>query len=169
MRAYLFRLPPYYLPAIRRVLRPLLPPNILSLLNVDATESLPLICFSPTCLQKIIYGEKAAREGNDWLRGVEQNLRMRTQSLQDTQQSSDAISSKGLRQDIDFGYGQYDPRMSEHQYLNSLRNLPPPWKAGQKEYKIKHDSSRAISLLPKSCLLPYYESRRRWIFGGTGP
>ena len=156
-RAYLFRLPPYYLPAIRRVLRPMLPPNVLSLLNVEASEALPLMCFSPTCYKKILDGEKAAQNRNDWLRNVEQNL------------NPSSIARRGL-QDVDFGYGQYDPRMSEHQYLNAIRNLPPPWKNGvvEEESKDEDDSWSPISLLPSSCLLAYYESRRRWIFGGTG-
>ncbi|KAL7543458.1 hypothetical protein ACHAXR_012739 [Thalassiosira sp. AJA248-18] len=172
-RAYLFRLPPYYLPAIRRVLRPMLPPSVLSLLNIDTNESLPLSNMSPTCLLKIQNGEKAARDGLDWVRGMEQNLRMRkARSIQEMQLASNQLqtgrNSSTTRKDVDFGYGQYDPRMSEHQFLTSLRNLPPPWKRGEKE--LKRDSSHAspISLLPSSCLLSYYESRRRWIFGGTG-
>lgn len=176
LRAYLFRLPPYYLPAIRRVLRPMLPPSVLSLLNLDSQEALPLLCFSSTCLLKIQNGEKAALFSNDWLRGMEQRMH-RTRSM-DVQYASDqsSIARKGLQQDagpISFGYGQYDPRMSEHQYLNSLRNLPPPWRTGEKESSAKISEGRAggpnpMSLLPSSCLLSYYESRRRWIFGGTG-
>mmetsp|Transcript_4842 Transcript_4842/g.10672 ORF Transcript_4842/g.10672 Transcript_4842/m.10672 type:complete len:654 (-) Transcript_4842:111-2072(-) len=181
-RAYLFRLPPYYLPAIRRVLRPMLPPSVLSLLNYDSQqESLPSMCFSPTCLLKIQQGEKAARDGNDWLRGMEQNLRMRkTRSMQEMQLATEHLqtmgrnnnvssTTKGLHQDansLSVGYGQYDPRMNVHQYLSSLRNLPPP--KGETDLNSESDGTSSISLLPPSCLLPYYESRRRWIFGGTG-
>mmetsp|Transcript_54534 Transcript_54534/g.115848 ORF Transcript_54534/g.115848 Transcript_54534/m.115848 type:complete len:656 (-) Transcript_54534:26-1993(-) len=176
-RAYLFRLPPYYLPAIRRVLRPMLPPSALSLLQ-SQQESLPSLCFSPSCLLKIQQGEKAARDGNDWLRGMEQNLRMRkSRTMQEMQLATDHLQTmarnlpiimKGARQDsnlLAIGYGQYDPRMNVHQYLSSLRNLPPP--TGERGGS-EGASSSPISLLPSSCLLPYYESRRRWIFGGTG-
>ena len=85
-----------------------------------------------------------------------------------------STANTGLQQDaepVTFGYGQYDPRMPKHQFLNSLRNLPPPWKCG-KEVASKSEGGTAFpspfSLLPSSCLLPYYESRRRWIFGGAG-
>lgn len=180
-RAYLFRLPPYYLPAIRRVLRPMLPPSVVPLLNFDSQEALPLLCFSPTCLLKIQNGEKAAKGSNDWLRNMEQRMH-RTRSSQEVQLAAEHVQnnmsrdvSQGLQQDaegVSFGYGQYDPRMTEHQYLNALRNLPPPWKKkGQKEETGVESGGivpSPISLLPSSCLLPYYESRRRWIFGGTG-
>ena len=178
-RAYLFRLPPYYLPAIRRVLRPMLPPSVLSLLNIDTNESLPLSNMSPTCLMKIQNGEKAAMSGLDYVRSMEQNLRMRKARTVELQPQSDqaqtmgqsACQKKGQQQVVDFGYGNFDPRMTEHQYLNSLRNLPPPWKNGVKEPKQEsstNSQSSPISLLPSSCLVAYYESRRRWIFGGTG-
>ena len=175
-RAYLVRLPPYYLPAVRRVLRPMLPPSVVSLLNFDSQESLSLLCFSPTCLVKIQNGEKSARNSNDWLRNNE--LRMqRTTSMHEVQMAAEnntgrSFTGQGGRQnmaaEVSFGYGQYDPRMTEHQYLNMLRNLPPPWKNGQQEAPVNTSLPSRIALLPKSCLLPYYESRRRWIFGGTG-
>ncbi|KAL7550327.1 hypothetical protein ACHAWF_013567 [Thalassiosira exigua] len=159
-RAYLFRLPMYYLPAIRRVLRPMLPPSAMTLLNSDSSES----CFSPTCMQKILNGEKAARDGIDWLRGMEQNLR-----LHGTRETvfPACPQNTGPKSIADFGYGQYDPRMSEHQYLNLLRNLPK--QKNDNESKVLHANSLSpVALLPSSCLLPFYESRRRWIFGGSG-
>jgi len=170
LRAYLFRLPPYYLPAIRRMLRPMLPLSVLSLLNVDSQEALPSLCFSPTCLLKIQNGEKSARDTNEWLRGMEQRMH-RTRSMQEVQLAFNHAQT--YARPFSFGYGQFDPRIStKHQYLNSLRSLPPPWKNGKKELSAKSEDEPGvpspISLLPSSCLLPYYESRRRWIFGGTG-
>jgi hypothetical protein len=183
-RAYLFRLPPYYLPAMRRVLRSMLPPNVLQLLNVESQDTLPLLCMSPTCLNKIHSGEKAARDGNDWLRGMEQNMRKRkARSLTDEQSHiihPRSISGAG-KQDEDqvlVGYGEFDPRtMTEQQYKHMLRHLPPPWKNGKKEKydsedcdKGKNDEGRKVNpvaMVPTSCLLAFYESRRRWIFGGS--
>jgi integrator complex subunit 6 len=94
------------------------------------------------------------------------------------------------------GYGQYDPRSTTERYLAALRNMPPPWRSGVTSNVKSRDGARvetaaqdalsetasAISMaetrspsaldvlgdLPASCLLPYYESRRRWIFGGSG-
>ena len=128
---------------------------------------------------KIQNGEKAAMSGLDYVRSMEQNLRMRKARTVELQPQSDqaqtmgqsACQKKGQQQVVDFGYGNFDPRMTEHQYLNSLRNLPPPWKNGVKEPKQEsstNSQSSPISLLPSSCLVAYYESRRRWIFGGTG-
>lgn len=175
-RAYLFRLPPYYLPAIHRVLRPMLPPSVQSLLSYDSQqESLASLCFSPACLHKIQQGEKLASSSNDWQKGVENNLKMRKKSAQEMQVASDhlrnSIMNKDEHRDASFtvGYGQYDPRIPVHSYLSSLRNLPPPWKKGQKGVEDhRSDDTTSIALLPSSCLLSYYESRRRWIFGGTG-
>jgi hypothetical protein len=177
-RAYLFRLPHYYLPAIRHVLSPMLPPSILPLLNFDGHESgLPFPCYSPTCLHKIQNGEKAARDHNERLRNIEQRMHMH-RSMHEALLASGHVQSmernsstlkKGLQQGgdkISFGYGQYDPRVPEHRYLNSLRNLPPP----KKDHKVpaKIGVLDPITLLPSTCLLAFYESRRRWIFGGTG-
>jgi hypothetical protein len=173
-RAYLFRLPHYYLPAIRHVLSPMLPPSILPLLNFDGHESLPFPCYSPICLNKIQNGEKAAMDMNERIRGMEQRIHC---SMQDTQLASGRMKSierkpsmlkKGQQggDAISFGYGQYDPSMQEHRYLNMLRNLPAP-KKDQKPSP-KTGVLDPIILLPSSCLLAFYESRRRWIFGGTG-
>ena len=171
-RAYLFRLPHYYLPAIRHVLSPMLPPSILPLLNFEGHESLPFPCYSPICLHKIQNGEKVARDGNDWLKGMEQRMHrhrsMQEAQLQSTERNS-VMLKKGLQQGgdaVSFGYGHYDPCVPEHRYLNSLRNLPPPKK--DKKLQAKTGVLDPITLLPSSCLLAFYESRRRWIFGGTG-
>jgi hypothetical protein len=89
-------------------------------------------------------------------------------------------------------YGQYDPRSHVDSYLAALRNMPAPWRvtgAAKGREPItgssvsdKHmapanaetkDGNRlnAIDIvgdLPAKCLMAYYESRRRWIFGGSG-
>jgi hypothetical protein len=89
------------------------------------------------------------------------------------------------------GYGQYDPRSTTESFLAALRNMPAPWRAGAgtKSKDAKHDtpsqdgtsetpsltsaprSRNAVAVLgdlPADCLMAYYESRRRWIFGGSG-
>jgi len=174
-RAYLFRLPPYYLPAVRRVLRSMLPQNVLALLNVESQEVIPLLCMSPACLSKIHSGEKAARDGNDWLKGMEQNMRKRkARSIFDEQSQLHSSQQTAKQEAQTVEYGEYDPRsMTEQQYKHLLRNLPPPWKNGHKLEDEKGDkkSERKINpvvMIPNSCMLAYYESRRRWIFGGTG-
>eukprot|EP00986_Skeletonema_menzelii_P000422 scaffold124_cov153-Skeletonema_menzelii.AAC.11 len=164
-RAYLFRLPPYYLPAVRRVLRSMLPQSVLTLLNVESQEVLPLLCMSPSCLSKIQNGEKAAKHSIDWLRGMEQNIRKRRARSTIDDQSQ---LQQNVKQET-FGYGEYDPRMTEQQYQHLLRNLPPPWKNGIKEDDQKSERKlNPVAMVPISCMLAYYESRRRWIFGGTG-
>lgn len=89
-------------------------------------------------------------------------------------------------------YGQYDPRTLVDSYLSALRNMPAPWRvtgaakgrdpltaSSQSEKNIAaiapetKDGKRlnAVDILgdlPAKCLMAYYESRRRWIFGGSG-
>ena len=85
-------------------------------------------------------------------------------------------------------YGQYDPRSSVESYLALLRNNPPaPWKVQSASSKGKQSKSpvsgstaeeksdrkprNAVDILgdlPAKCLMAYYETRRRWIFGGSG-
>lgn len=168
-RAYLFRLPPYYLPAVRRVLRSMLPQSVLALLNVESQEVLPLLCMSPSCLTKIQNGEKAAKNSIDWLRGMEQNIRKRR--ARSTLDDQSQLQQNVKQEPQSFGYGEYDPRMTEQQYQHLLRNLPPPWKNGIKEEEEEDQKSERVNpvaMVPTSCMLAYYESRRRWIFGGTG-
>ena len=91
------------------------------------------------------------------------------------------------------GYGQYDPRSTTESFLAALRNMPAPWRVGAsarlKDAKPDHVSVDGVSEtasmtsvhenrsrsivdvledLPANCLMAYYESRRRWIFGGSG-
>ena len=169
LRAYLFRLPHYYLTAIRQVLSPLLPPNMLPLISFDGHESLP--CYSPTCLIKIQNGEKAALDGNDWLRSMEQQMHSHRSAIREQLpiEQNTAKPKKGSHQGestVLFRYGHFDPRLPEHLYLNSLRALPPP--KDDRPLTAKAGALDPITLLSSSCLLAFYESRRRWIFGGTG-
>ncbi|KAL3930710.1 MAG: hypothetical protein SGBAC_011645 [Bacillariaceae sp.] len=88
------------------------------------------------------------------------------------------------------GYGQFDARFSTDSFLAALKNMPAPWRMGvgttkakdattplsapilesKKRAGKKKRNSAVVSLgdLPASCLMAYYESRRRWIFGGSG-
>ena len=166
-RAYLYRLPPYYLPAVRRVLRSMLPQNVLALLNVESHEVLPLLCMSPTCLNKIHNGEKAAKNSIDWQRSMEKNMKnMRTRQARSTVEDNSQLLNK--KESQTFGYGEYDPRMTEQQFKHLLRNLAPPWKNGIIEEENSGGNVSPVARVPTSCMLAYYESRRRWIFGGSG-
>lgn len=218
-RAYMFRIPPYYHNALKRCLRPILPPSAHSLLNLDGIEALASQCFSKICLQKIRSGEQVARETNERFERQEAELRSRgTQAAENA--SRNAASTRHRNAEV-IGYGQYDPRDSTTSYLAALRTMPAPWRVkdghkanakdvsvvesssqdavsetmsitGVKEYAVKtvvdmyvfkmssSDLSVHLTLcpcfihyfrlgdLPPECLLPYYESRRRWIFGGSG-
>ena len=90
------------------------------------------------------------------------------------------------------GYGQYDPRSTSESFLAAIRNMPAPWRIkGPKVKDSKPESSsqdatsdmgtssagfagkstnaaETLGDLPANCLMAYYESRRRWIFGGSG-
>eukprot|EP00956_Cyclotella_meneghiniana_P018943 scaffold31990_cov95-Cyclotella_meneghiniana.AAC.4 len=173
-RPYIFRLPPYYLPAMRRALRTLLPTSILQLINTDVQEPLPLLCMSRTCAQKIKLGEQAAKDGNDWLRGVErsltqQRLPIASAAIMNNTESFNQSAQRGSH--APFTHGAYDPCMTVSSYKASLRGMPPPWKNKKLEENVLDKPSYITDILgalPKSCLLPYYETRRRWIFGGSG-
>lgn len=161
---------------MRRALRSLLPPAALALLSIDGQEPLPAICMSASCLNKIKAGEKNAREGNDWLRGIERDLSQ--QGRLPPPIAGAVVNEKGAAVGLDaqegqvsIGYGQYDTRTSISSYKSSLRNMPPPTKArgtSEQDKAPQQLVTDILSDLPASCMLPYYESRRRWIFGGTG-
>lgn len=178
-RAYLLRLPPYYQHSIKRCLRPVLPFSVHSMLNSESMDSLPLQCFSKVCFQKIRTGEQVARDTNERLERQEADLR--------------GVQSLGTRsipkEDRKIGYGQYDPRSSTESFLAALRDMPAPWLVGvssprKKQEKFPDGTSDIVSTvseerkstttvdvlgdLPASCLMAYYESRRKWIFGGSG-
>jgi integrator complex subunit 6 len=181
-KAYLFRLPPYYHHCIKRCLRPILPASAHSLLPSEGAESLPLLCFSKVCYQKIRNAEQVARDTNERLERQEAGLRQ--QYLGQSGPAVDISIDKPLK------YGQYDPRSGVESYLAALRSMPPPWrvpgaanmKADEARQDIRSDTASMVSDkdsesprksvvevlgdLPAQCLMAYYESRRRWIFGG---
>jgi len=183
-RAYLFRIPPYYHAALKRALRPVLPASCHALLSYDV-EPLPSQCFSKACSQKIRNGELLAQNNNERLERQEAELRRRGVQSMNGRPISEAEGNKSI------GYGQYDPRATISSYLAALRNLPPPWKNGiglkqrqeiEKSQEtlseissvasVQHEGRRiaadVLGDLPADCLIPYYESRRRWVFGGSG-
>ncbi len=85
-------------------------------------------------------------------------------------------------------YGHYDPRFSVDTYLASLRNIPAPWRLPTDMQPKNETQSRNVAIpaeskkqrrklpcavdvlgdLPAKGLLAFYESRRRWVFGGPG-
>jgi integrator complex subunit 6 len=127
LRAYLFRIPPYYHVALKRCLRPILPASVQNLLSTDGVESLASQCFSKSCLQKIRAGELLQKENNERLERQERDLRRRGAS----------------EKDVTVGYGQYDPRGTKSNYLAALRSLPAPWKVGfgSKGSKVRDESA----------------------------
>lgn len=179
-RAYQFRLPPYYQHVMKRCLRLVLPPSVHSLLNTEGTD-LASQCFSKACSKKIRDGEQLARDQNEYMEHQEASLRRNAQMFHDR-------SSENAQQHS-VGYGQYDPRSTVESYLSLLRSLPPPQKqknvAKVSEEDKAMDTSRAkveqkvdrketertaleaLGDLPANCLMAYYESRRRWLFGGS--
>lgn len=195
-RAYLFRIPPYYQNALRRSLRSVLPASAHSLLTADGTEGgLASQCFSKACLQKIRNAEQSARENNERLERQEAELRRRgSQTFEPQRLESQPHPRKrfhneqanGTADGPLVGYGQYDPRSSTDSFLAALKGLPAPWRVGATLSKpadleakevspLKSGSGSipckavdALGDLPANCLMAYYESRRRWIFGGSG-
>lgn len=183
-RAYLFRLPPYYQNSLKWSLRTVLPTSAHALLHAENMESLALQCFSNTCLQKIRNGEQIARDTNERLERQEASLR-RIHLQQPLDSSPRHLDDKiqAVR------YGNYDTRASIDSYIETLRSLPPPWRVQHavrkdettKLQEMKSDTASQIGEanaglsrsvvdvlgdLPSQCLMAYYESRRRWIFGG---
>lgn len=173
LKGYMFRIPPYYQYSLRRCLRSVLPASIHALLHTDPIETIPLLCFSKVCLQKIRNGEQHSKDSIDRLERQETSLKKRVQ----------------YDSTVPIGYGQFDPRSSVESYLASLRSLPPPPKAkistgkaqalssqsgadnrsaNESEQKSPPSVLQILGDLPASCLMAYYESRRRWMFGGSG-
>ncbi len=118
-RAYMFRLPPYYMFSLSLCLRPLLPSRAQSLVSVDSVDSVISQCFSRQCLQKIRNGEQHSREAVDRLERREEEY-------------CNEVIENGNEE---VGYGQFDKRTSINNYLNALRHMPPPWKPGTKKRK----------------------------------
>lgn len=115
---------------MKRALRTLLPAPVLQFLNPDGQDPLPLLCMSKSCFNKIKSGEQAAKDGNDWLRGIETNLSQQMlsgPSAVDSDMGPTNPSSTGVG-NFSSPYGSYDPRMTILSYKSSLRSMPPPWK-----------------------------------------
>ncbi len=184
-RAYLFRIPPYYQNALRRSLRNILPASAHSLLTADGTEgALASQCFSKLCLQKIRTAEQAARESNERLERQETELRRRGAQIFEApaRVEQQQHSQKRFQNDQNnepsktpiVGYGQYDPRSTSDSFLAALKGMPAPWRIGDtsssKSFQkaSTHKAINSLGDLPSDCLMAYYESRRRWIFGGSG-
>jgi len=186
-RGYLFRLPPYYQNALKRSLRGILPSSAHSLLNTDSNEgALASQCFSKTCLHKIRNVEQMAKITNERLERQEAELRRRglpiidkpsrtDQHHQHQSSRSNLVSETSKNNTSILKFGQYDPRCSVESYLAALRQMPAPWKiqsaAGSiaaSEQSDHQNAMDALGDLPANCLMAYYESRRRWIFGGSG-
>mmetsp|Transcript_10995 Transcript_10995/g.31870 ORF Transcript_10995/g.31870 Transcript_10995/m.31870 type:complete len:1231 (+) Transcript_10995:250-3942(+) len=186
-RAYLFRLPPYYQHALKRSLRSVLPSSAHSLLNTDSNEgALASQCFSKMCVQKIRNAEQMAKITNERLERQEAELRRRGVPTFDIPNRTGNISSESPKNMIPMlKYGQYDPRCPVESYLAALRQMPAPWRfpstatsttasmkkddeIASKVRKVSQNAMDALGDLPSNCLMAYYESRRRWIFGGSG-
>ncbi|GKY94111.1 hypothetical protein MPSEU_000377400 [Mayamaea pseudoterrestris] len=177
-QAYLFRLPPYYQSAMKRCLRPVLPACAHAIFHSESIDSVMQQCFSKACLQKIRNGEQMSRDTNDMLEKQESCL----YSVRIQQHPTDTST---MHQMPAVKYGNFDIRTNVDTYLQTLRSLPPPW---QLENYIKGTKTTAADVvasthvanggatsqtvldvlgdLPEKCLMAYYESRRRWIFGG---
>jgi hypothetical protein len=189
-RAYLFRIPPYYHNAVKRCLRPILPSSLHSLLHLESMDVIVSQCFSKVCHQKIRNGEVIAKEYTERMERQEAMIRFSKAG------AASIIESTGQLTDADLHpkqqkVGHYDPRCSTDSYLASLRSIPAPWRlfgsnhdsveGGKTEKQasptlgsqLKPLTSPTSALddlgdLPADCLLAFYESRRRWIFGGPG-
>lgn len=196
LTAYIFRLPAYYHNTLKWSLRSVLPASVHSLLNSEDV-SLPTQCFSKECQQKIRNAEQMARATNERLERQEAELRRRGMPIHESTAmdilqpgKTQATGQGGAERNLTtVKYGQYDPRSSIESYLAALPNMPAPWKSsGQKGKDAKKmnesdlveptstDVDRnmgrsavdVIQDLPAKCLMAFYESRRRWIFGGSG-
>jgi len=188
-RAYLFRLPPYYQAALKRSLRSVLPLSAHSLLNTDSFEgTLSSQCFSKICSQKIRNAEQMAKITNERLERQEVELRRRRTPFSEALTRSDQTNQHQISSRGNFAvdsppkhflasikYGQFDPRCTVESYLAALRQMPAPWRITStvegscaKEKRKRQNALDAIGDLPGNCLMAYYESRRRWIFGGSG-
>jgi hypothetical protein len=132
MRAYLFRVPPYYHPSLRRCLRSSLPPSVHSLLNLESAEAAISQCLSRPVMQKIRNGEQIAKTNNDRQEQREGEYR---RQASETNHHTDTCRIR---------YGQFDCRSPISSYLNALRNLPPPpskRKIAAEEKEDTHDKS----------------------------
>lgn len=168
-RAYLFRLPPHYQSPLRRCLRPLLPASVHALLGNDGIEAIASQSFSRLCLQKIRSGEQISRENNERLERQEEELfRKGVQTISQQQPGQENnIEIQQLEQQY-IPEGQYDPRLGKSNFFASLRSMNrPKMIKDNNENNVQKPATQVLGDLPADCLLAYYESRRKWIFGGV--
>ncbi len=125
-RAYMFRIPPYYLISLRWCLRQLLPSRAQSLVSIDSIDNIILQCFSRQCLQKIKNGEQLSIENVERLERKEEEYR----------NNMNDIHEGGIE---DVGYGQFDKRSQPSNFLCALRQMPPPWKPGSKRKNVEDE------------------------------
>lgn len=127
MRAYLFRVPPYYHAILRRCLRAILPPSLHSLISTESAES----ALSRSVMQKIKIGEQIAKDKSERQEKSEGGYR---RHVTETNQYVDVSNLR---------YGHYDCRSPTHQYLNALRCLPPP----SKKQEEKERRNRCVNIV----------------------
>lgn len=190
-RAYMFRIPPYYHNALKRSLRPILPATTHTMLCADGIESLAAQCFSKVCLQKIRNGEQVARDTNERLERQESELRRHgMHHLPDAGKPGVQLTRYGQydpkapmasflaclrtmpapwrvgavphKREIESAKAEASSQVSSQEGTNE----------GISEASAKGDSTETVvdilGDLPAKCLMAYYESRRRWVFGGSG-
>jgi integrator complex subunit 6 len=124
MRAYIYRIPPYYLVPVKRCLRTILPSSVHHLLGTDTVEAITAQCFSKLCHQKIRAGEATARATVDRLH-----------------HRCDDVSSfhTSCEDNTALGYGRYDRIRSIGSYLAALREMSPPWKQKLSAAKLQEE------------------------------
>lgn len=167
MGSYFCRIPPYYHPILKRCLKSSLPSSAHSILPSDS--EIPQY-LSQSVHLRIKAAEQSAKEYDD------KNLRREEEYKKCISWNSSTVASSKIR------YGHYDPLTSLDTYLSMLRSLPPPPKNEVEKSEIENGVSEisqgndtnlprvfdCLGMLPKRSLLAFYESRRRWIFGGEG-
>jgi hypothetical protein len=197
-RAYLFRLPPYYQNGLKRSLRSILPASAHSLLNAEdvslAMQCYSKVCQQKIRNAEQMVkqnNERLERQEAELRRRVIPNLEGHQQPKHTSKSS---VHPDLARSSLPIKYGHYDPRSSVESYLSALRSMPAPWKVPSAATKLnghneslekgssdpvtnqtliasdKHpqNAMEVLGDLPAKCLMAFYESRRRWIFGGSG-
>ncbi len=134
MRAYLFRVPPYYHSALKRCLRSILPFNVHSLLSSDAADNASSRCLSRQVVLKIRSGEQIAKDNNERLERREREYRRYS-----------AESNPHVDRSTPVTYGQYDSRSPMSSYLNALRKLPPPTAKIEEQSKKLYNNSTLLN------------------------
>lgn len=122
----------------------MLPTSILQFLNTDGQEPMPLLCMSRVCVNKISAGEKYAKDGNDWLRGIERNLTHQKLPVVSAV-VHDTLSNASSHQTSSCGYGNFDPCMTVSSYKSMLRGMTPPWNSTTQSLE-KDETTRKSSV-----------------------